>query len=229
MQLLQQNADTAMYVAKKRGRNCFVYYEKTQSQEVEERLIMTADMRTAIKHNDFFLHYQAQYNSLTGKISGAEVLLRWQHPQLGLLLPEQFISIAEESGFINMLGDWVIKTACKQCNTWLQAGYPEFNLAINLSVKQLVHDYANQLFNIICASNFPIENVEIEITESLLMENSEVAILELHKIRAMGISISLDDFGTGHSSLTQLKHLPISKLKLIVLLYMILPMMKMIV
>lgn len=213
-EILQQNADTAMYAAKNRGKNCYATYEVSFSQDVEARVKLSNELREALRLEQFVLLYQPQFTAVDETLCGVEVQVYWHHPERGMLAPEDFVPITEESGFINLLGDWQIKSACEFCASLLQSGASDFTLVLKISVKQLITDYANHLFGIISATNFPIELVEIEIFESLLVENSETAIIELHKIKALGINICLDNFGTGHASLAQLKHLPISKLKI---------------
>ena len=210
--ILLRNADTAMYEAKKSGRNCARFYNEELTRTVQHKIELIAEMRVALKQNDFVVYYQPQFCQKTGTLSGAEALVRWQHPEKGLIPPNDFIPIAEECGFIKELGLWIFTTACQQCKTWWDNGMPEFFLAINLSVKQLNSQNIQQFQDILSAIKFPIQNLEIEILESLIMQQESLE--EIHKLEALGIAIAMDDFGTGHSSLSLLKYLPISKLKI---------------
>lgn len=209
---LLRNADTAMYDAKKSGRNCARFYNKNLTHSVRHRMELIADMRTSLVNGDFILHYQPQYCQKSNKLLAVEALVRWQHPEKGLIPPNDFIPIAEQSGLINDLGLWVFTAACQQCKDWWDSGIPEFSLAINLSVKQLSAENMQKFEDILLGMNFPIQNLEIEVTESLVMQHE--GLHELKKLEALGIRISMDDFGTGHSSLAQLKYLPLSKLKI---------------
>lgn len=209
---LLRNADTAMHAAKKAGRACARFYNEGLTNSVKYKMDLITDMRSALARGDFVLYYQPQYCQKTNKLVGAEALVRWQHPEKGLIPPNDFIPIAEESGFIQELGLWVFAEACRQCKAWWDSGIPEFSLAVNLSVKQLDADNIEKFREILCALEFPIHHLELEVTESLIMHHESLA--ELHKLDALGIRIAMDDFGTGHSSLAQLKHLPISKLKI---------------
>ncbi|MDF1582334.1 MAG: EAL domain-containing protein [Methyloprofundus sp.] len=207
-----RSADTAMHAAKKAGRGCARFYNENLTNSVKYKMDLITDMHSALARGDFVLHYQPQYCQKTNKLAGVEALVRWQHPEKGLIPPNDFIPFAEESGFIQALGLWVFTEACRQCKAWWDSGIPEFSLAINLSVKQLDGDNIQKFQEILLAMKFPIHNLELEVTESLIMHQQGLA--ELHKLEALGIRISMDDFGTGHSSLAQLKYLPISKLKI---------------
>jgi len=209
---LLRNADIAMHAAKKAGRACSRFYNEGLTNFVKYKMDLITDMRSALVQGDFVLHYQPQYCQKTNKLAGVEALVRWQHPEKGLIPPNDFIPIAEESGFIQELGLWVFTEACRQCKTWWDSGIPEFSLAVNLSVKQLNADNIQLFQAVLLAIKFPIHHLELEVTESLIMHQESLA--ELHKLDALGIRISMDDFGTGYSSLAQLKHLPISKLKI---------------
>ncbi|NOR80021.1 MAG: EAL domain-containing protein, partial [Methyloprofundus sp.] len=209
---LLRNADTAMYEAKKSGRNCVRIYNQKLTRSVRHRVDLITDMRAALVNGDFVLHYQPQYCLKSNKLVAVEALVRWLHPEKGLIPPNDFISVAEQSGLIKELGLWVFTAACKQCKDWWRSGIPEFSLAINLSVKQLDVESIQQFQDILSGMDFPIHNLEFEVTESLIMQQESLH--ELKKLEALGVSISMDDFGTGYSSLAQLKHSPISKLKL---------------
>jgi diguanylate cyclase (GGDEF)-like protein len=209
---LISNADTAMHAAKVAGRGCARFYNEGLTNSVKYKMDLITGMRSALARGDFLLHYQPQYCQRSNKLDGVEALVRWQHPEKGLIPPNDFIPIAEESGFIQELGLWIFTQACQQCKAWWECGIPEFSLAVNLSVKQLDADNIQKFQEILLAMEFPIHHLELEVTESLIMHQE--SLVALHKLEALGIRISMDDFGTGHSSLAQLKHLPISKLKI---------------
>jgi len=201
-----------MYEAKKSGRNCARFYNEKLTHSARQRLGLITDLRAGLVNGDFILHYQPQYCQKSNKLSAVEALVRWQHPEKGLIPPDDFIPAAEESGLIKELGLWIFTEACRQCKEWWDSGIPEFSLAINLSVKQLETGSIQQFQDILSGMNFPIHNLEVEVTESLIMQQDSLA--ELKNLEALGLSISMDDFGTGHSSLAQLKHLPLAKLKI---------------
>ncbi|MCU7810513.1 MAG: EAL domain-containing protein, partial [Candidatus Thiodiazotropha sp. (ex Notomyrtea botanica)] len=211
---LLRNADVAMYEAKRNGRNRVAFYTSELTDTVQARVSLEGDMRKALVNHEFILNYQPQFDTYTGLLIGAEVLVRWQHPVRGLIPPCEFISIAEETGLINELGCWITETACAQAEAWRKSGLQEFTLAINLSPHQLTDGCTCKLKRMLDHTGFPARLLELEITESLLMESGCKAIEQLFDIKKMGVGLSMDDFGTGHSSMSQLKHLPIQKLKI---------------
>jgi len=210
--LLLRNADTAMYEAKKQGVGQYCFYKQMLTEEVTARLSTADALESALIREEFVVYYQPQYCCKSGDIKGAEALVRWQHPEKGVLPPSDFITIAEETGLISGIGEQVFKIACRQCVEWWNNGLPQFVLAINLSVSELKNGYSEKLLDILKQIKFPIELLELEITESMIMDASNRD--ELKKLHKFGFKIAMDDFGTGHSSLAQLKHLPISKLKI---------------
>ncbi len=212
--MLLQRADTAMYEAKARGRNGYCFYAPALTELVDERLELEVALRNGIQQHEFKLHYQPIYASSSGKIDTVEVLARWDSPTLGAIEPSKFIPIAEESGIIKALGLQILEIACKQCMDWWNAGLPQFRLAVNVSAGQLDGCFYGHLKRILAETGFPSERLEIEVTESMIMSSQEFAIVELYNIRKLNIGVSMDDFGTGHSSLAQLKRLPITKLKI---------------
>ena len=209
---LLRNADTALYEAKKSGPNCVQIYNEKLTHTIRHRVDLIADMRAALINGDFILHFQPQFCQKSNKLLAVEALVRWQHSEKGLIPPNDFIPIAEQSGLINELGLWVFTTACQQCKDWWDSGVPYFSLAINLSVKQLNAENIQKFEDILLDMDFPMQNLELEVTESLVMHQQ--SLYQLKKLEAMGIRISMDDFGTGHSSLAQLKNLPLSKIKI---------------
>ncbi len=211
-QELLRHADTAMHEAKKKKRGGVRFYNQALTKSLEDKLEIIYEMRSALADNEFVLHYQPQYCQKTNQLVGVEALVRWQHPKKGMIPPDKFIAIAEETGVIQELGLWVLTEACRQCKEWWAEGVPDFSVAVNLSVKQLDEENIRQFQDILLAMDFPIRLLELEITESLIMEADSLKALD--KLAALGIQIAMDDFGTGHSSLAQLKHLPISKLKI---------------
>lgn len=212
---LIENADIAMYRAKKSGRNQHQFFTREMNQQHQERGQIESALYNVLERNELFLEYQPQLDLRSGRIKGFEALLRWQHPELGLLAPSRFISIAEENGMINRIGEWLIQQACRQCAEWERAGLGQLRVAVNLSVRQLD---AGGLFNIItsalAASGLAPERLELELTETLMMSDLERTLEVLHQLRAIGVGIAVDDFGTGYSSFAYIKRLPLDTLKI---------------
>ncbi len=212
---LLKNADTAMYQAKARGRNNFQFYTADMNAKALARLLLANDLRRGLERKEFFLTYQPQWNVASGEIIGVEALLRWRHPELGLLPPARFIPIAEETGLILPIGNWVLRTACAQTKIWQKAGLPPLKMAVNLSGRQFrQHDLAEQVGRILQETGLDPEYLELEITESVLMENAEATRETIRQLKDMGVHLAIDDFGTGYSSLNYLKHFPIDRLKI---------------
>jgi len=212
--LLIKHADTAMYRAKEQG-NTFCFYEDSMEFAVSSKLRLESDLRRALQRDEFFLHYQPQIDLNSGRIIGAEALIRWQHPTLGLVPPDAFIPVAEEIGLIETIGAWVLREACRQNRLWQQTGYPPFSVAVNVSARQLDHeDFADQVTAIVADTGLPPQYVELELTESLFIRHPEKKREILAQLREAGMQISIDDFGTGYSSLNQLKHFAFDKLKI---------------
>lgn len=212
---LIKNADAAMYHAKEQGCNIHSFFTDEISAAVTERLNVENSIRLAIDREEFFLHYQPQINIATGQIIGLEALIRWQHPERGLVMPDKFIRIAENCGLIASLGEWVLKTACHQLKEWQESGVSVVPVAVNVSamqfrqigfrdlIKQVLHDTA-----------LAPELIELELTESLLLSNADVMFEILQDLKEMGVKLVIDDFGTGYSSLSYLRQFPVSKLKI---------------
>ena len=213
--VLLKNADVAMYRAKEKGRNNFQFYTAEMNDQAEERLKLESDMRKALQRNEFILHFQPQVNLETGRIIGCEALVRWQHPERGLIPPNIFIPVAEESGLIRQLGEWVLYTACMQQKKWHQTELYSICMAVNISGRQFIsQQLIFEIKKIIADTEIDPNKLELELTESTIMENVEENITVLQKLHDMGVQLSIDDFGTGYSSMAYLKRFPIDKLKI---------------
>ncbi len=209
------NADMAMYQAKEAGRNTYRFYTEEMNQEMKNRLQLEKDMRNALTHNEFFLEYQPIIDSQSNQVIHAEALIRWQHPELGRIAPDKFIHLAEETGFIIQLGEWVLRTAVSQMNQWLKDGLQPFSVAVNISSRQLESDILITLLSeLLTEIPLPSHALTLEMTESLLIENSTRSNNALEKFRELGINLSIDDFGTGYSSLSYLKQFPVDIIKI---------------
>lgn len=212
---LLRNADTAMFHAKAQGGNTFRFYTAELNARAERRLTIETSLRHAIERDQFLLHYQPQVDVVSGEIVGAEALIRWQHPDWGLVSPGEFISLAEETGLILPIGEWVLVQACSQVHAWHKAGHTSLRMAVNLSGRQLAQKGLVTLVdNILRRTGLAHGALELEITESLLMQDLEQTAVTLEALAAIGVTVSMDDFGTGYSSLSYLKRLPIDVLKI---------------
>jgi diguanylate cyclase (GGDEF)-like protein/PAS domain S-box-containing protein len=212
---LLKNADTAMYRAKEQGRDNYQLYAPAMNARAAERLSLENRLRQALQNHELVLHYQPIVDLRNGRVRGAEALLRWHHPKRGLLLPAEFVPLAEVSGLISPIGQWVLQTACAQAREWQALGNPRFTMSVNLSPRQfLQRDLVAQIESALASSEIAPGSLDLEITESSAMENAEVTIKTLGKLRQMGVGISMDDFGTGYSSLNYLKQFPIDRVKL---------------
>jgi diguanylate cyclase (GGDEF)-like protein len=212
---LLKNADAAMYRAKERGRNNFHFYTSEMNERVNERLALEHALRRAIERREFVLHYQSRVDLRTGAIVGAEALVRWMHPEWGLVRPARFIPLAEETGLIVPIGEFVLREACRQARAWLDQGLDPGLVSVNLSARQFRHEgLVRQVSRALEETQLDARHLEMELTESTVMHNVEVAIATLQGLKSLGISLSVDDFGTGYSSLAYLRNLPIDKLKI---------------
>ena len=212
---LLKYADAAMYSAKNDGRNTYHFFAKEMTDKAHERLMIEAGLRHALEEEEFALYYQPQISSKTGELKGLEALIRWNHPEMGLMTPGQFIPLAEATGLIIPMGEWVLRTAALQAIVWHEDGLNPTRISVNFSVKQLQHkDIVHMIKNILLESRCKPNWLELEITESYTMQNPNHSIALLERIRDIGLSIAIDDFGTGYSSLSYLKRLPINKLKI---------------
>ena len=214
-ELLLQGAHAAVYGAKAQGRGAWCFYEETMTQAARERLELESRLRLALAHGHLEMHYQPQVDIVTGRITGAEALVRWNDPHEGLISPGRFIPVAETSGVIGPLGEWVMRQVCRQGQQWRDAGLPDVTLAVNVSPRQFhLTDLAGCASAALAESGFPARLLELEITESALAERVDEVRQVLVRLRELGLRIAVDDFGTGYSSLAQLKRFPIDVLKI---------------
>ena len=212
---LLKYADAAMYRAKENGRNGYQFFTSEINALAHGRLTVETGLRRALENHEFELHYQPQIAIDGGAVIGAEVLLRWRHPQRGLIMPDEFIPIAEDTGLIVPIGEWVLRTACAQFSEWQRRGLPPFRLAINLSARQLRQKNLSSIMRDILATySINPADLELEITETSLMQNTDGAAVALQELKSLGVKLSLDDFGTGYSSLSYLRRFPIDTLKI---------------
>jgi diguanylate cyclase (GGDEF)-like protein len=212
---LMQCADMAMYQAKELGRNNYQFFTSGMTERAQASLLMENKLRKALDNQELLIHYQPQVNMATGAIIGMEALLRWQHPVMGLVSPDKFIPLAEETGLILPIGKWVLQQACKQTVLWQQDGYPAWTVAVNISPKQFWQaDLLDTIEKVLAETGFDPALLELEITESAIMQDAEKAIETMRRIREQGIKLAIDDFGTGYSSLSCLRRFPLSKLKI---------------
>ena len=212
---LLKAADTAMYHAKESGRNSYKFFEQEMNTRAVERQAIEASLRCGLERHEFVLHYQPKIALHDGSIVGVEALIRWQHPQRGLLQPDQFITIAEDCGLIRPIGRWVMREACFQAHAWLQAGLPPITMAVNTSALEFrADDFLSNLSSILDETGLDPNCLEIELTESVLIRDVDAAESVLHGIAKLGVKLGIDDFGTGYSSLSYLKRFPIDTLKI---------------
>ena len=212
---LVKHADAAMYGAKKDGGNRIWQYTPALSSHAGERLELETQLKQALQRNEFLLHYQPQVEIASGRIVGVEALIRWQHPVRGLLPPTQFIPLAEESGLIEPIGEWVLRTACAQAAEWRNNGMPALRMGINVSARQFNNPALDSIVaQVLADCGLPPEQLELEITESLSMKDPEESIRILATFNALGIGVATDDFGTGYSNLVYLRRFPVQRIKL---------------
>jgi diguanylate cyclase (GGDEF)-like protein/PAS domain S-box-containing protein len=212
---LLNKADTAMYEAKKQGRNNYQFFRRDMQVRIAERQLLERDLRYALGRNEFLLHYQPKFNLQTGKITGMEALIRWMHPERGIVLPAQFIAIAEECGLILPIGRWVLLQACKQARAWRDSGLGIVPIAVNVSAAEFEDkDFISGVRAALIATGVNPRNLELELTESVLMRDAESTVSSLHALKDMGVTFAIDDFGTGYSSFTYLRRFPVDALKL---------------
>lgn len=213
-QTLMKHADMAMYQAKEEGKNNYQFYSEAIVSHTIEKMTLETHLRRAVENNEFELHYQAKVNIGTGGIAGVEALLRWNNPELGSISPTRFIPVAEEMGLIIPLGKWVLRKACEQNVAWQKAGLGPFCVSVNISPRQFSDPYlTDHIKKVLKDTGLDSSLLELEVTESMIMNNMDEAIRKLTELKALGVRVSIDDFGTGYSSLSQLKQFPIDTLK----------------
>ncbi|MEZ0315803.1 MAG: EAL domain-containing protein, partial [Methylophilaceae bacterium] len=213
--LLTKHADAAMYHAKGVGRNNYQFFNAEMTQRVAEQLSLENFLQKAVEHNELVLFYQPKVSIKTGKIIGVEALLRWQHPEWGMIAPDRFIPVAEDSGLIRPIGNWVLREACRQNRAWQDMGLPEIPVAVNLSVVELRQpNFVQEVMRVLLQSGMAPSHLEIEVTESIAIKEFTEVIGWLQTLKEMGVRLSIDDFGTGYSSLSYLKRLPIDTIKI---------------
>ena len=211
LDILQKNADIALYLAKSEGRGIYRFFEPEMDARFQERNALELDLRNALLGNEFELRYQPFLDLDSGKITGFETLIRWNHPARGLVMPADFIPIAEETGLIIAIGEWVLRTACQEAASWPR----DIDIAVNLSPSQFkAAHFIDMVQQVLATSGLPPNRLELEITESVLLQNTDDKLLLLHQLHALGIRIALDDFGTGYSSLSYLRSFPFDKIKI---------------
>ncbi|BBT65501.1 hypothetical protein WP8S18E04_08850 [Aeromonas caviae] len=207
-------ADNAMYEAKRRGRNGYLFHSPDMTAQTRERMLLEQGLLKAIEQQEFRLLYQPMTDLADGHLSGLEALIRWQHPSLGMISPDRFIPVAEECGLIEPLGEWVMRTACRQGQQWLAEGLAVPRLSVNVSVREMrSHDYVERVTAILAETGFPAERLEIEVTESII-QSVDHSLRLFTRLKALGVQIAIDDFGTGFSSLSLLRSLPIDRIKI---------------
>ena len=212
---LLKNADAALYRAREQGGDNYQFYTADMNAKAMKRLTLENSLRRALERSEFEVYYQPVLDINTRKIVGVEALLRWHHPELGLVQPAEFIPLAEDTGMIVPIGEWVLRTACAQSKSWQSAGFAPLSLAVNLSARQFQQqNLAEVVLRILRETGLNAQDLELELTESSIMKNAEVAVRTLGQLQGMGIKIAIDDFGTGYSSLGYLKRLPIDTLKI---------------
>jgi diguanylate cyclase (GGDEF)-like protein len=211
---LLMHADTAMYKAKEQGGSSYQAYSKSMTTTALQRMTLENDLRRALERNEFEVHYQPIVDAYTNTVVAAEALLRWRHPELGLLLPSEFIPIAEENGLIVPMGEWILQSACLQNRSWQDAGLPRIRVGVNLSSRQLKRNLTDTIGRALQISGLEARYLSLELTESVLVNHHREGTEALHALRAMGLHLAVDDFGTGYSSFSYLKHFPLDTLKI---------------
>jgi diguanylate cyclase (GGDEF)-like protein len=214
-EILVQQADFAMYHAKESGRNNCQFFKPEMNVKALQRRSLESDLRRATERGEFELYYQPKVHLRSGTITGVEALIRWRHPNRGLVLPSHFISTAEECGLITMIGHWVLRAACRQATAWQSAGLPPIQLAVNISAAELrAKDFAAGVRTILAETGLAPRYLELELTETYLLQNPASTATVLRALKQLGIRLALDDFGTGYSSLSHLQRFPIDILKI---------------
>ena len=215
VETLMSNADSAMYHAKEMGRNNYQFFTEAMNAAAHQRLALESDLRRALQREEFLVHYQPQLDLATGEIVGVEALIRWRHPQRGMVPPGEFIRAAEEYGLIASIGEWVLRAACTQAREWRRHGLPRLQVAVNFSPQQFrLDDFVKSVARVLEQTQMPAENLDMEITENLIIQYADETVSRLSALSELGVQLSIDDFGTGYSSLSYLKRFPIDNLKI---------------
>jgi EAL domain-containing protein (putative c-di-GMP-specific phosphodiesterase class I) len=197
------------------GRNGFQFFTAEINAALSERLALERDLRRALRAHEFQLHYQPKFALGSGRMVGAEALVRWAHPEQGMLPPGRFITVAEETGLIVPMGEWILREACRQARAWLDAGLDLEIISVNISARQFrQQDLVPHVADVLAATGLPPENLELELTESMMMDHAEEYVAKLKALKELGLQLSVDDFGTGYSSLSYLKRFPVDRLKI---------------
>jgi EAL domain-containing protein (putative c-di-GMP-specific phosphodiesterase class I) len=213
--VLVERADIAMYRAKEMGGNNYQFYTAALNEQLGERLLIESALRTALARREFVLHYQPQVDIETGRIVGMEALIRWQHPEMGMVAPSRFIPLAEETGLIVPIGAWVLRSACEQLHAWQREGRVQLRMAVNVSARQMAEpDFVSSVAAVLAQTGIAAECLEIELTESQVMNDVERAVGVMHELKKLGVKLAIDDFGTGYSSLSHLKRFEVDVLKI---------------
>ena len=211
---LVRQADVAMYEAKQHGRNSYQSFRADMTMRLAKRVLLEADLRSALGRNEFLLHYQPKINLQTGQVTGMEALIRWQHPERGTLFPASFVPIAEECGLILHIGQWALVEACRQAREWSDSGFGVVPISVNVSAVEFQSkDFLSGVRAALIATGMEPKNLELELTETVLMQDAESAVVTLLGLKAMGVRVAIDDFGTGYSSFTYLRRFPVDTLK----------------
>jgi EAL domain-containing protein (putative c-di-GMP-specific phosphodiesterase class I) len=212
---LLANADAALYRAKDFGRDNFQFYTSELNTKIHGRFLLQEELRNAVARSEFVLHYQPQVDLRTGRLFALEALVRWKHPKLGMVPPIKFIPMAEETGLIMPIGDWVLREACRQNKAWQDAGLPPVTVSVNVSARQFrERNLVARVAGVLKGSGLDAKHLELEVTESLIMQDVDLAVSTMEELRRLGVQLSIDDFGTGYSSLSALKSFPVSRLKI---------------
>jgi diguanylate cyclase (GGDEF)-like protein len=212
---LLRNADTAMYRSKERGRGGYCFYDRVFTERVRERMELESGLRLALERGELRVHYQPSVGLADGRAAGAEALVRWQHPTLGLVLPDRFVPVAVDSSLIVPIGEWILRQACAQARAWQSAGLPVERISVNIAGPQVLRsDLARMVVRVLDETGLPPECLELEVTEGFIMSEADESIQTLESLRRLGVRLSIDDFGTGYSSLSYLKRLPVDRLKI---------------
>jgi diguanylate cyclase len=212
---LLRNADLAMYFAKRKGPGIFAFFDASMNDAALHRFTLEAKLRGALERGEFTLHYQPQFDVRTGGVSGMEALLRWTNEELGVVPPTEFIPVAEETGLILSIGEWVLRTACAQTKAWVDEGLPVTRMAVNVSGQQFIlKDFPRLVADIIKEAGIEPSMLELEITESVVMKDEAWAETALAQLKELGVMLAIDDFGTGYSSFGRLRHFAVDRLKI---------------